>query len=120
MFIDKTEKIDFKLAEGTEDERSVPWVKDAKLGENHDVLFATLSKLHISLVDVTLRQGASRLQNPMIVIIECLWLSWCYAAHDVAACKIKIAGLEERIERIERVYEQRIAQLEQQLLPDLP
>ncbi len=78
--------IDYTLAEGTSEARSVPMLVTVRLGQEFDGTFAVLRMLHAQIARET-DGKIHKHQSGLGTVIQAIWLLWCYTARDIAAMK---------------------------------
>lgn len=85
---------EFPLAQGTGDERAVPMKSSMALGNEYDITFAALFKIHKAIA----QQTAGRIHTHptgLGSLVQAIWLLWCYTSHDVGALQQQIDELKD-------------------------
>ncbi len=78
--------IDYTLAEGTSEARSVPMLVTVRLGQEFDGAFEALKILHAQINRET-KGKIFKHRSGLGAVIQSIWLLWCYTARDIAAMK---------------------------------
>ena len=88
--------IDYTLAEGTSEARSVPMLVTVRLGQEFDGTFEVLKMLHAQISRET-KGKIFKHPSGLGAIIQAIWLLWCYTARDIAAIRKEASARSDEL-----------------------
>ncbi|MCH9637731.1 MAG: hypothetical protein K0U16_07290 [Gammaproteobacteria bacterium] len=95
----------YALGVGTPDERTVPFLKIAKLGEAHDDVYTRLKEMMDQTFDNRLQFEPPEVQQAAMgqrTLTQAIMLVWCYAARDNEKLREENKALRSQLDEIQR------------------